>query len=244
MRSNAFRLHFLAAFAVTTAACTPAKLPQEPAKPEQPTVAQPAAVVASANAAPVATPANAQQALPDTLDALVHNDDTLTSLRQRLGAKNVVEDQVPGAEGEDFPGWVLFPDDPTRRVYVYLDDSTRRPDLLRILDSESQWRRSDGIAMRVTLAELVARNDGKPIKFSGFGWDYGGQIQGWGGGKLEGKLVAGGLGLCPPEFPGDNEPANYPTGEETYSSTNALAKKYPPVVCEFGVGLDGPTKKP
>lgn len=87
-------------------------------------------------------------------DDVVAATDSLASLRARHGAANVVATKVPGAEGEEFDGWVLFPEDATRRLHVYLDDAGK-PSMARVLDRESTWQRRDGIRMGLTLAELV-----------------------------------------------------------------------------------------
>jgi hypothetical protein len=165
--------------------------------------------------------------------------DTLASLRQRYGADNIKDGDVPGAEGEELAGWILYPDDPKRRVYIYLDEAGVHPSLLRVLDPESQWNRSDGIHMGLSLTRLVELN-GKPIQFSGFGWDYGGAIHDLHGGGLERKKI-GLLTLCPPDFPDGKYPDNYPSGDAEFSSDDALVRRYPPVVCEFGVVLDANT---
>jgi hypothetical protein len=170
--------------------------------------------------------------------------DTLASLRQRYGAGNIKDGDVPGAEGEELDGWILYPNDPKRRVYIYLDDAGVHPSLLRVLDGESQWQRSNGIRMGLTLTELVTLNGGKPIQFSGFGWDYGGAISDWHGGAMENQKVGGGLTLCPPDFPGGQYPENYPSGDAQFSSSDDLVVRYPPKVCEFGVVLEGDHSKP
>jgi len=54
---------------------------------------------------------------------------------------------------------------------------------------------------------------------------------------LERKKI-GLLTLCPPDFPDDKYPDNYPSGDAEFSSDDALVRRYPPVVCEFGVVLD------
>lgn len=169
--------------------------------------------------------------------------DTLASLQQRYGAANVKEDDVPGAEGEQVPGWVLYPDDPKRRVYIYLDDAGAHPSLLSVLDVESQWQRSDGVHMGLTLADLVKLN-GQPIEFSGFGWDYGGTVSDLHHGALEKHRAAGAIGLCPPDFPDGQYPENYPSGDGLFPSSYALVVRYPPTVCNFNVTLDNGEAKP
>jgi hypothetical protein len=198
-----------------------------------PTVAAPAPATPPATAAPGA----------DTgfvaLDAsVVAATDSFATLQARLGAGNVVAGQVPGAEGEEFAGWIVFPDDPARRLHVYLDDAGAHPSLLRVLDRESRWQRSDGIRMGVTLAELAARN-GAPVGFTGFDWDYGGSCCDWHGGRLERDPPTGGMTLCPPVTDATAGPG-YPMGDAQFDSNHPWVVAHPPAVCEFAVALAPP----
>lgn len=220
---------------VAAASVAAAPAPVAAASPTAPTPAQPAASASTTQAPEISQ--------LDLLDiGVATSQDTLTSLRQRYGAENVKDGDVPGAEGEELDGWILYPNDPKRRVYIYLDDTGVHPSLLRILDGESEWQRSDGVRMGLTLTKLVALN-GKPIQFSGFGWDYGGTISNWNGGTMEKRKGMGGLTLCPPDFPEDKYPDNYPSGDAEFSSSNGLVVRYPPLVCEFGVSLDNSQDK-
>ena len=75
-----------------------------------------------------------------------------------------------------------------------------------------------GVRMGTTLAELVARN-GAPIDFSGFGWDYGGAVAGFNGGKLEPQHAGWprtSFRLAPRT--GLPEDMKMPTGDTTFSS--------------------------
>ena len=229
MRPSLFRLSLAGLAIVSICACHPEPPGGDPAKPTEPTKP-------TASAADVLMP-TANAAMPAAvLDQAITATDTLASARARHGAANVVAGKVPGAEGEEFDGWILFPDDPTRRAFIYLDD-TGHPEVLRILDPESTWQRSDGIRMNLGLDELAKRN-GKPIEFTGFGWDYGGNIHSWGGGTMEKQLADGGFGLCPPAFPDDIYPPGYPQGEATFSSTLPVVVAHPPIVCTFAVIVD------
>ncbi|KFN45053.1 hypothetical protein [Arenimonas oryziterrae] len=221
-----FAAILLTTAALALAACQPDKPAEEPAKPTEPTVGTTdASVIPAANAAATSEPLR--------LDKVATPKDTLDTLRARFGADNVVAGKVPGAEGEEFDGWILYPTDESKRVYIYLDDKGQ-PEVLRILDQTSTWQRSDGIRMDLDLNELAKRN-GKPIEFSGFGWDYGGNITSWGDGAMDKQLVDGGFGLCPPEFENDEWPKGYPEGEGTFSSTLPIVQQFPPVVCTFAV---------
>lgn len=231
MRPSVFRLSLAGIAIALVCAChpePPIDAPAKPTEPTRPTASSGALLIPSANAATAATPSV-------TLDQAITAADTLATARARHGAENVEAGNVPGAEGEELPGWILFPEDPAKRAFVYLD-AAGHPEVVRILDQESTWQRSDGIRMNLGLDELVKRN-GKPIEFTGFGWDYGGNIHSWGGGTMEKQLADGGFGLCPPEFPDDQFPPGYPEGEGTFSSALPVVIAHPPVVCTFAVIL-------
>jgi hypothetical protein len=168
----------------------------------------------------------------------VQAGDTLETLRARFGAANVVPARVPGAEGEEFDGLHLFPSDPKQRAYLYLDDAGVHPALVRIVDRESLWQRSDGIRMGITLTELAARNDA-PVGFTGFDWDYGGSCCDWNGGRLERDPPTGGMTLCPPATDATADPG-YPMGDAQFDSNHPWVVAHPPVVCEFAIALAPP----
>lgn len=156
-------------------------------------------------------------------------DTSPDELRKRYGAANVRLGKVPGAEGEQFPGVILFPDDPTRRAYLYFqnDQTLQGLSLVRVLDRESKWTLDNGLRMGMPLAEMVALN-GKPISFYGLEWDYGGTIVDYHGGKLDARKDeqigrSASLGLL--DNGGQGIPdGKTPVGEGTYSSADP---KYP-----------------
>lgn len=152
-------------------------------------------------------------------------DTTLAELRTRYGAANVVEQTLDGAEGETFPGLVLFPDDATRRAEIIPREDPAHDGIsaIRVNAMTSKWKLDTGVHPGMTLAQLVALN-GQPITFSGLDWDYGGAIQQWHGGKLEpedGGAVFRSLRLTR----GDDAPENsYPLGDGDFRSDD---RKFP-----------------
>ena len=106
-------------------------------------------------------------------------------IARRFGKGNVRIGEVHGAEGERVDGAVLFPDDPARRAYLYFEDAQRNTglSLVRVFDEGSRWHLDNGIGLGTPLSKLVALN-GKPIRFFGLDWDYGGAISDWDGGRL------------------------------------------------------------
>ncbi len=206
--------------------------------------AQPPPVSATPAAAPVRA---ATFLLPGDIVATTR----LSDVRALYGAANVVEGEVPGAEGETAQGAILFPEEASRRAYLYLDGD--RVQSVRVFDQPSSWKLDNGIGIGTPLSELVARN-GKPIRFYGMEWDYGGTISDWGGGALAPVQRVGAapdagrtdqvfrrMSLTTREDIGD---AKYPLGDGEFSSAD---KAYPTlgqdlVVGEIGVSFDDGSK--
>jgi hypothetical protein len=174
---------------------------------------------------PARAPVLAQaQAASLTLPGVFAPDSTPDTLRRQFGDANVRIGDVPGAEGENARGVILFNDDPTLRAYLYFQDETTLRGLVqvRIAETPSQWRMDDGIAIGTTLAELVRRN-GRPISYSGLGWDYGGNVQDLHGGALaaqrEGAVIRSWrLGPRDPDAAADDD---YPIGDGSFRSDDA-----------------------
>lgn len=108
---------------------------------------------------------------------------TRADLVRLFGAANLKDGTLYEAEGEEVPGSVLFPKDPQRRLEI-LWTKRKRVATLKFYGQRSVWHTAEGITLGTSLAQLEKLN-GKPFKFSGFGWDYGGQILDWQGGKLK-----------------------------------------------------------
>jgi hypothetical protein len=223
------RAFAIAALAACVAACSRAPVPASVDDDVQP----PASIAAPSSVATAPTQGEPRIADARELLRVFQGGDSFASLRDRFGPGNVQAQDIAGAEGEIVRGVVLFPDDPTRRATLYFADPDKLQGLqvVRITDPESTWSIDHDIRMGTTLAELVARNGG-PIQFSGFGWDYGGAVAGFGGGKLEPGSAAGpqpGFRLAPrPGLPGDT---GLPIGEQTFSSDD-----YPGLATDIVVG--------
>jgi len=195
--------------------------------PDSTPAQQPAATEQAATPKPEAPNAPA-------IESLLRADDTLAAAQARLGAESLVAGELMGAEGETFSGWVLYPNDPKRTADVFLDEAGTHPSMIRIDNRESQWQRADGIRIGLDHRQLEALNGG-PFTFSGFGWDYGGAVTDWRGGKLDAKdKPRGGLTLCPP----DQQPEDYPIGDAEFSSEDPRVRAHPMRVCEFSVLID------
>lgn len=211
-------------------------------------VTEPATEVASIPAtkteespAPLAeTPAAVE---PFLLETAAKPTDTLETLRKQYGNANVIEGELPGAEGETAQGWIIYPNEPEKILMIYTDESSAHPDSLLVDEATSKWHLTNSIKLGTNSKTLESLNK-KPFIFYGFYWDYGGVVTDWNGGDL-GKQAANGLHidihLCPPEDP--KLPENYLSGDGTFKSDNPLAKKFPPVVCKLGVYFPSEEKK-
>jgi len=206
----------------------PAPVADEAVKPEVSEAKPVTAPVAS----PAPTPATVESFV---LDTAVKPDDTLISLRTHYGEANVIEGELPGAEGETAKGWIIFPKDPQKKLMIYTDESNSHPGSLLVDEANSKWHLSNSIKIGTDSTTLQSLNK-KPFTFYGFYWDYGGVITEWNGGELGKKTASGAqvnIHLCPPEDP--KLPDNYLSGDGTFNSDNSLAVKFPPVVCKLGV---------
>ena len=191
-----------------------------------------------------ATPAELSDPATYGLPGLLSSATTETWLRQRFGDANVRVADVPGGEGETSRGVILFPEDAARRAYLYFQDteSLRGLSLVRVFDAGSRWRLEEngiGIGIGMPLSKLVATN-GRPLRFSGFDWDYGGAISDWNGGRLQPgdtdarrPVIRLGHGEAPD--------GAYPMGDAVFASDDP---RYPRLgdiafVSEIGVSFPG-----
>ena len=168
-------------------------------------------------------------------------------LRRIYGADNVREGEVPGAEGEVFHGVILFSQDPSRRAYVYFQDEDTLTGLsmIQVKDAESRWKLDTGVSIGMPLPQLVALN-GKPIKFFGFDWDYGGYITDWYGGKLapkDGDAIKRGVRLDIRESPDGHPEDAYPFGEGEFSSDDRHYPKMGDIVVVGELSVSFPVDK-
>ncbi|QWF18411.1 hypothetical protein [Lysobacter capsici] len=172
--------------------------------PAAATTPSPATTASAQTAAAITTEPAAQAVSEYVLPGALAPDVGPERLKQLFGAANVrIDDHLPGPEGEDFRGVILFADDPGRRAVLHYQDEQQLRGLafVSVRESDTRWRLDNGIVMGMRLSEL-ARLNGKPIRFSGMGWDYGGTVTDWNGGKLasrDGDPVMRGarLGMVP-----------------------------------------------
>lgn len=135
------------------------------------------------------------QVVPGRRIGPVHRTSTLASLQAALGRNQAIADALDVGEGVVIPGVTLFPRDSLRRALVYWSDTLgfTRPTTVVIRSPGTRWRFPGGLTIGTTLARLEELN-GRPFRFSGFGWDYGGRAAGFEGGRLA-RLLGDGMSL-------------------------------------------------
>ena len=81
-----------------------------------------------------------------------------SDLVKAFGSKNVVEQEIDGAEGQKIKASVLYPDDPKARLeFIWSDEKgRRRPSLIRADGSDRPGPTANGIRIGTALAEIEA----------------------------------------------------------------------------------------
>jgi hypothetical protein len=116
--------------------------------------------------------------------APVHVGDSYQSLAVAYG-NNAQLGMVPGAEGTESRGLLLYATVPARKVYVtFWDAAMRHVSRIEPADGAVAWTGPEGIHVGSTL-DYIEKVNGKPFTISGFGWDYGGYAADFKGGRLE-----------------------------------------------------------
>ena len=207
-----------------------------------PTPAPPAAPVVDANAQRQAMWAEAAVLVLSTGEQGFHPDMDLAALVARFGAANVRAENVPLGEGDSEAGAVIFPDDPSRRAYLYFAEPERlkRLSAAYIRDPESRWQTAQGVRMGTDSNE-VERINGGIFRLLGFDWDYGGYVSDWAQGQLAGAFGSSArlaLRFDPPVLPeGVERPKDYPSGDAEFPSDHPGLRAQPARVIEIGMAF-------
>lgn len=133
----------------------------------------------------------------DSSWGLIRAADNMEKLKERLGAANMKDERICGPECMDsIDVTILFPGTANEST-VYWEDSAYHSKI-RLIDcfkEASQWHTADSIRIGSGLKDLL-RINGKKISFFGFGWDYGGTISTYNGGRLENSRIGYRLDLA------------------------------------------------
>lgn len=108
--------------------------------------------------------------------------ETIREAQIAYGKDQVKKQKLFIQEGETRDGFVVFPNQPNQ-LECFTDDKGKI-ELIRITGKGSSWHTAEGIRIGTMLEKLVELN-GRPIEFTGFGWDYGGGVTSFSKGALE-----------------------------------------------------------
>lgn len=176
-------------------------------------------------------------------------------LLQLLGPSIVtVADTIYGPEGDTFLGTTLYKKTADETQITYVDSARTRPEYVKIqprffdddgnpinISKPTRWKTTDGLRIGTTLKELEQRN-GKPFKLWGFGWDYGGGLSDWRGGKMsqlsKKSSVALTFGPPIPMTPRQQKAYDAVSGDSEFLSSGTNMQLLNPVVEVIGVGFD------
>ena len=142
-------------------------------------------------------------------------------LKALYGKGNVLDERICGPECADsFNVTTVYPGS-NKAFTVYWEDSFyhRKIMMIRCFEAGAPYHTADGLKLGSTLREVLQVN-GKPITFTGFGWDYGGTITALNHGKLEGGNIRFNIDLV-------NENGDHGLyGDQEFSSGDPKVQKY------------------
>ena len=110
---------------------------------------------------------------------------TIVEIEGIYGAENLVSEEVDAGEGMTEPAYILFPG--TRDEAIVRLGEDKQPAAITVRNETARWYapKPAFVMMKASLRELQESN-GKAFVFRGFGWDRGGVVTDWRGGRLEG----------------------------------------------------------
>lgn len=162
---------------------------------------------------------------------------TGAGLEQRFGSDNVVEQTLPGPEGEAYVATVVFPNTPAKRVEIVWRDLEGRetPMSVTIRGERSDWIGPHDIRLGTALTSVEQIN-GRAFQLHGFGWDYGGYVSDWKGGAIADPTCRVGV-----RFDADEDgDATGASGEGVFMSDAAAVRAARPRVTEIGLAFSAP----
>lgn len=105
-------------------------------------------------------------------DGIFAKDTTLAAIEAQFGKENVVNGEVPGAEGEMFTATTIYPGDAQREMQVRWWDEQTLTGFAGVTLAAGDTG-PFGVKIGMPIADVEAINEA-PFELMGFFWDYGG----------------------------------------------------------------------
>lgn len=124
--------------------------------------------------------------ITDSSWGLIKADDTFDDIKKKYGELAVKDERICGPECIDsIDVTKLFPDKKGEAI-IYWQDSFyhKKIGFITSYSDSAEWHTADGLRIGSPVGTLLKIN-GQPIKFWGFGWDYGGGIISYNNGAFE-----------------------------------------------------------
>ena len=172
---------------------------------------------------------------------------SLKGLEKKFGKENVKKDAVIETGEGQFNATKIFPNT-DKEVEVYWKDGKEFKEIQDVmvksaigddgnLAVKSPWVSREGLRMGMRLSEVVALN-GKTFTMTGIGWDLGGTVVSWEGGKLNKKNVSVRFndysenqgGLTEKEY-------SSISGDREFDTAHSVIQKLNPSVDQLGVSV-------
>jgi hypothetical protein len=154
----------------------------------------------------------------------------------QLGTLRVQRDTIFVGVGEFRMGTTLYKGTPDEAQILWQDSlKFARPELVRLIPAaqpeDTRWRIPGGPAIGTRLKEAEQLN-GKSFGLYGFGWDFGGTVSSWNGGKLsysaDGTSYLGAIFVYDQGEPKEQEMVDKVLGDTVFPSSNPTMQQLNP----------------
>jgi hypothetical protein len=169
----------------------------------------------------------------------------LQGLEKKYGANSIIKKAIVETGEGSFETTKLFADT-DKEVHIYWQDGKEFKQIQDVvvkgkldenakLKNTTPWVSKRGVQLGMRMSEVVALN-GKTFTITGIGWDLGGNVVSWEGGKLANKNVNVRFNDYSDNMGGLKE-ADYNTivGDREFDTKHPAIQKLNPTVDEFSV---------
>lgn len=128
--------------------------------------------------------------ITDTSWGVIRTNNNFENLQQLFGDANVVDERICGPECVDSIDVTKIYKGTSKEITIYWDteDYHKLINLIESVQENAPYHTAAGIKIGSTLKDLLIEN-GQPINFLGFGWDYGGAVTNLNHGKLDDTYI-------------------------------------------------------